>query len=248
MSDNFAASILLDDLRIFSAYSEQPNSLFDDLKIQFKINPNAFVFCQVDPVISMAKYYIITKNELLSSDQDKLNDVDLFFRNWSLTFQQTNLYTQIGCTTNLIAGKRSDALTSSGLKNLVCDIIPVTIFVRNYITVVVIANMCGYKASDACLNRVRQFYSTRPFVVPAQRIESWVFPSAVSSAGIKTTQNIPLSHVTDMCLLFPKDARHVTCYENPCYFDMQINTMNRNFPDFPMNTLNEQFFTMQLQA
>ncbi|KAA6390276.1 MAG: hypothetical protein EZS28_014199, partial [Streblomastix strix] len=99
-----------------------------------------------------------------------------------------------------------------------------------------------------CLNRVRQFYSNRPFVVPAQRIESWVFPSAASSAGIKTTQNIPLSHVTDMCLLFPKDARHVTCYENPCYFDMQINTMNRNFPDFPMNTLNEQFFTMQLQA
>ncbi|KAA6353742.1 MAG: hypothetical protein EZS28_050732, partial [Streblomastix strix] len=44
------------------------------------------------------------------------------------------------------------------------------------------------------------------FVVPAQRIESWVFPSAASSAGIKTTQNIPHSHVTDMCLLFPKDA------------------------------------------
>ncbi|KAA6388738.1 MAG: hypothetical protein EZS28_015736 [Streblomastix strix] len=108
--------------------------------------------------------------------------------------------------------------------------------------------MCGYKASESCLNRVRQFYSNRPFVVPAQRIESQVFPSAASSARIKTTQNIPPSHVTDMCLLFPKDARHVTCYENPCYFDMKINTMNRNFPNFLMNTLIEQFFTMQLYA
>ncbi|KAA6356581.1 MAG: hypothetical protein EZS28_047892 [Streblomastix strix] len=85
------------------------------------------------------------------------------------------------------------------------------------------------------INRVHQFYSNRPFVVPAQRIESSVFPSTASSAGIKTTQNIPLSHVTDMCLLFPKDARHVTCYENPCYFDINgaltfdgLDTQNQN--------------------
>ncbi|KAA6378642.1 MAG: hypothetical protein EZS28_025827, partial [Streblomastix strix] len=45
------------------------------------INPSAFVFCQVDPIQSMAKYYTINKDELLSSDQDKLKDIDLFFRN-----------------------------------------------------------------------------------------------------------------------------------------------------------------------
>ncbi|KAA6382361.1 MAG: hypothetical protein EZS28_022113 [Streblomastix strix] len=248
MPVGFTVSIPLDDLLIFSAFSEYPNSLFGDLKIKFKINPSAFVFCQVDPVISMARYYTINKDELLSSGQDKLKDIDLFFRNWSLTFQYINMYTQIGCTADLITGIRAEELTPSGLKNLVCDIKPATVSVRNYIIVAVTANMCGYKASESCHNRVRQFYSNRPFVVPAQRIESWVLPSAASSAGIKTTQNIPLYHVTDMCLLLPKDARHITCYENPCYFDMQINTMNRNFPDFPMNTLNEQFFTMQLQA
>ncbi|KAA6360382.1 MAG: hypothetical protein EZS28_044090, partial [Streblomastix strix] len=176
----FTVSISLDDLLNFSAFSEYRNSLFGDLKIKFKINQSAFVFCQVDPVLSMDKYYTINKDELLSSGQDKLKDIDLFFRNWK-------------------------ELTPSGLKNLVCDIKPVTVSVRNYITEAVTATMCGYKASESCLNRVRQFYSNHPFVVPAQRIESWVFPSAASSAGIKTTQNIPLSRVTDMCLLFPKD-------------------------------------------
>ncbi|KAA6391609.1 MAG: hypothetical protein EZS28_012869 [Streblomastix strix] len=227
MPVGFTVSIPLDDLLIFSAFSEYPNSLFGDLKIKFKINPSAFVFCQVDPIMPMAKYYTINKDELLSSDQDQFKDIDLFFRNWRI---------------------RAEQLTPSGLKNLVCDIKPVTVSVRNQIIESVKANMCGYKASETCLNRIRQFYSTRPFVVPAQRIESWVFPSAASSTGIKTTQNIQLSHVTDMCLLFPKDARHVTCYENPCYFDMIITTMNRNFPNFEMNTLSEQFFTMQLQA
>ncbi|KAA6399672.1 MAG: hypothetical protein EZS28_004805 [Streblomastix strix] len=248
MPVGFTISIPLDDLLIFFAFSEYPNSLFGDLKIKFKINPSAFVFCQEDPVLSMAKYQTINEDELLSSDQDKLKDIDLFFRNWSLTFQYIKMYTQIGCTADLITGIRAEVLAPSGLKNLVCDIKPVTVSVRNYIIETLTANMCGYKASESCLNRVRQFYQSRSFVVPIQRIESWVFLSAASSVGIKSTQNIPLSHVTDMCLLFPKDARHVTCYENPCYFDMQINTMNRNFPDFPKNTLNEQFFTMQLQA
>ncbi|KAA6384233.1 MAG: hypothetical protein EZS28_020239 [Streblomastix strix] len=61
--------------------------------------------------------------------------------------------------------------------------------------------MAGYKATDACLNRVRQFYSQRPFVVPAQRVEN-----------------------------------------------MQIATCGRNFPDMPMNTLDQQFFQLQLNA
>ncbi|KAA6384205.1 MAG: hypothetical protein EZS28_020272, partial [Streblomastix strix] len=226
MPVGFTVSIPLDDLFIFSAFSEYPNFLFGNLKIKFKINTCAFVFCQVDPVLSMAKYYTIKKDELLSSDQDNIKDIDLFFRNWSLTFQYTNMYTQIGCTADLFTGLRAEELTPSGLKNLVCDIKSVTLSVRNYIIEAVTANMSGYKASETCLNRIRQFYQSRLFVVPAQRIESWVFQSAASSAGIKTTQNIPLSHVTDMCLLFPKDARHVTCYENPCYFDIQINTMN----------------------
>ncbi|KAA6379721.1 MAG: hypothetical protein EZS28_024754, partial [Streblomastix strix] len=52
MPVGFTVSIALDDLLIFSAFSEYPNSLFGDLKIKFKINPSAFVFCQVDPVMS----------------------------------------------------------------------------------------------------------------------------------------------------------------------------------------------------
>ncbi|KAA6363202.1 MAG: hypothetical protein EZS28_041271, partial [Streblomastix strix] len=225
MPVNFSVSIPLDDLLIFSAFSEYPNSLFGDLKIKFKINPNAFVFCQIDPVISMSRYYTINKDELLSSGQDKLKDVDLFFRNWSLTFQYTNMFTQIGCTADLITGVRAEELTPSGLKNLVCDIKPVTISVRNYIITAAVANMYGYKASQECLNRVRQFYSSRPFVVPAQRIETWAFPSGATLTGLRTSQNIPLSHVTDMCLLFPKDARQTTCFENPCYQNMQLSTL-----------------------
>ncbi|KAA6400737.1 MAG: hypothetical protein EZS28_003740 [Streblomastix strix] len=91
----FRVSIPFDDLLIFSAFTDYPNGLFGDLKIKFKINPHAFVFCQVNPIISMAKYYAMNKDKLLGSSQQKLMDIDLMFRNWSLTFQYTKQFTQL---------------------------------------------------------------------------------------------------------------------------------------------------------
>ncbi|KAA6364383.1 MAG: hypothetical protein EZS28_040090, partial [Streblomastix strix] len=244
----FRVSIPLYDLLIFSAFTDYPNGLFGDLKIKFKINPHAFVFCQVNPIISMAKYYTMNKDELLGSSQQKLIDIDLMFRNWSLTFQYTKQFTKLGCTADLITGLHAEPLTESGLKNLICDIKPVTISIKNYVITEVTANITNYKTTDACLNRVRQFYSQRPFVVPAQRVEVWPFPTSATLTGIRTSQNIPISHVTDFCLLFPKDARATTCFENPCYQNMQVTTCGRNFPDMPMNTLDQQFFQLQLNA
>ncbi|KAA6404075.1 MAG: hypothetical protein EZS28_000406 [Streblomastix strix] len=73
-----------------------------------------------------------------------------------------------GCTADMMTRLHAEPLTESGLKNLVCDIKPVTLSIKNYVITEVTANMAGYKATDACLNQVRQFYSQRPFVVPVQ--------------------------------------------------------------------------------
>ncbi|KAA6353442.1 MAG: hypothetical protein EZS28_051031, partial [Streblomastix strix] len=149
----FRVSIPLDDLLIFTAFTDYPKCLF------------------VNPIISMAKYYTMNKDELLGCSQQKLMDIDLMFRNWSLTFQYTKQFTQLGCIADLITGLHAEPLSESGLKNLICDIKLVTISIKNYVITEVTANMAGYKATDSCLNRVRQFYNQRPFVVPAQRVE-----------------------------------------------------------------------------
>ncbi|KAA6391404.1 MAG: hypothetical protein EZS28_013065 [Streblomastix strix] len=115
----FRLSIPLNDILVFSGFTDYPNSFFGDLKIKFKINPNAFVFAQVNPIISMAKYYTMNRTDLMASGPDKLKNIDLLFRNWMT------------------------------------------------------ANMSGYKATDDCLQRVREFYANRPFVIPAQRVKAW---------------------------------------------------------------------------
>ncbi|KAA6358232.1 MAG: hypothetical protein EZS28_046241 [Streblomastix strix] len=110
--------------------------MFVDLKIKFKINPNAFVFAQVN-----------------------------------LT---------LGYTADLITSIRTEQLIPSGLKNFVCDIAPVTVSIKNYVVTEVTANMTGYKATNACLAKVRDFFSTRAFVVPAQRVEMQPFPTSAT--------------------------------------------------------------------
>ncbi|KAA6397415.1 MAG: hypothetical protein EZS28_007055 [Streblomastix strix] len=244
----FRVSIPLDDHLIFSAFTDYPNGLFGDLKIEFKINPHIFVLCQVNPKISMAKCYTMNKDDLLSISQQKLMDIDLMFRNWSPTFQYTKQFSQLGCIADLKTGLHAEPLTESGLKNLVCDIKHVTINIKNYVMTEMTASMAGCKATDACLNRVRQLYSQRPFVVPAQRVEVWPLPTSATLTGTLTSQNIPLSHVTDFCLLFPKEARATTCFENPCYQNIQVTICRRNFPDMLMNLLDQQLFQLQLNA
>ncbi|KAA6404328.1 MAG: hypothetical protein EZS28_000146 [Streblomastix strix] len=244
----FRVSIQLNNLLIFSSFTDYSNGLFGDLSIKFKINPHAFVFCQVNPIISMVKYYTMNKDNLLGNSRQKLMDIDLMFRNWTLTFKYSKQFTQFGCTADLITGLHAEPLTESGLKNLVCDIKPVTISIKNYVITEVTANMAGYKATDACLNRVSQFCSWRPFVVPAQRVEVWLFPKSASLMGMQATQNIALPHVTDFCLLFPKNVQATLCFENPCYQNMLVTICGRNFPDTPMNTIVQQFFQLQFNA
>ncbi|KAA6399559.1 MAG: hypothetical protein EZS28_004913 [Streblomastix strix] len=127
----FRVSIPFDDLLKLSAFTDYPN---------------------VNPIISMAKCQTVNKDELLGSSQQKLMDVDLMFRNWSLTFQYTKQFILLRCTADLITGLHAEPLTESGLKNLVYDIKPVTISIKNYVITEATANMVHYKATDACLN------------------------------------------------------------------------------------------------
>ncbi|KAA6398636.1 MAG: hypothetical protein EZS28_005838 [Streblomastix strix] len=154
----------------------------------------------------------------------------------------------MGCTADLIAKINIEQITESRLKNLKCNIAQVTLTIKSYVIIEITANMSVYKATDDCSQRVREFFANREFVVTAQKVETWSFPTGATTTEIRTLQNIPLSNVIDLCLLFHKDTRATSYYENPCYQYIQVTTFGRNFPEMPMNTQDQQFFQMQLNA
>ncbi|KAA6370081.1 MAG: hypothetical protein EZS28_034393 [Streblomastix strix] len=75
-------------------------------------------------------------------------------------------------TADLITKISIEQITDSGLKNLMSSITPVTLSIKNYVVTEVTANLSGYKATDDCPQRVREFYANRPFVVPSQRVRA----------------------------------------------------------------------------
>ncbi|KAA6368708.1 MAG: hypothetical protein EZS28_035764, partial [Streblomastix strix] len=184
MPIRFRLSIPLDEILVFSGFTDCRNSLFSDLKIKFKIIPNAFVFAQLNPIISMAKCNTMNKTDLMANGADKLKNIDLLFRNWSLGYQYTKQFTQMGRTADLITKISMEQITDSGLKNLMCSISPVTLSIKNYVVTEMTASMSGYKSTDDCLQRVREFYANRPFVVPSERVEAWSFPTSATTTGI----------------------------------------------------------------
>ncbi|KAA6400325.1 MAG: hypothetical protein EZS28_004142 [Streblomastix strix] len=125
----------------------------------------------MNPIISTVKYYTMNKTDLMASGPDKLN-IDLFFRNWSLDYQYTKQFTQMGRIADLITKISIEQIIDSGLKNLMCSISPVTLSIKNYVVTKLTANIRIYKTTDECLQRVREFYANRPFVVPSQRVET----------------------------------------------------------------------------
>ncbi|KAA6370415.1 MAG: hypothetical protein EZS28_034058 [Streblomastix strix] len=186
------------------------------------------MYAQVNPIIFIAKYDTMNKTDLMAIGPNKLKNIDLLFRNWSLGYQYTKKFTQMGCSADLIKKLSIEQITYNGLKNLMCSITPVTLSIKNYVVTEMTANMSGSKATDY---QLKHGHSQQ--VLLQQELEH---------------HKIFQSHVTDLCLLFPKDAKATTCYENPCYHNMQVTTYRRNFPDMPMNTLDQQFIQLQLNA
>lgn len=47
-------------------------------------------------------------------------------------------------------------------------------------------------------------------MVPALHIKTWAFSRRAALIGLKTNKNIPLSHITDICLIVSKDPKYTT--------------------------------------
>lgn len=109
------------------------------------------------------------------------------------------------------------------------------------------SNMQGFGVCDATKDRITDILR-EGIVIPSQKVDYHSFPLAAASNGIKSTLNIPLINVSDMCLMFPKHHNDLTVFENPVYQNCYLNIGGKNFPDENVSTIGARFFEQQLTA
>ena len=109
------------------------------------------------------------------------------------------------------------------------------------------SNMQGYGVCEATRNGITNILR-EGIIIPSQKVDYHSFPLAAAQNGIKSTLNLPLINITNMCLMFPKHHNDLTVFENPIYQNCFLNIDGKNFPDENVSTIGARFFEQQLTA
>ncbi|KAH7820932.1 uncharacterized protein MONOS_9166 [Monocercomonoides exilis] len=244
-------SIPLDDILLFSGFIDYPNRLFGNLKLKFTIKPEALVYCRVSPKMSMIKTVGKRRNYFKSSQGQNYDSImKMILTTPDSCFEYAKKFTQINCPSRQFVFNYD--LTAEGTvdgfnyETIIPEFTPTVTFCQTKDCEISIA---GYSVSSQCLTNLVEYFSSHPFVVPSQRIETKRLGSAPTPSGFQQCHdNLCFNHVMSTVTQFQKDTRHWTSFDNPQYKELQLYIGDRRFPEKPLNTTDATFFQMMLNA
>ena len=230
----FQVNLPFTDLLCLQAFDLYPNFCMGDIVLKFYVKRYGLVWCQVSPE------KILEHNNKLHNGQIQASFIDPYIV-YKHGFTQIGGKALITSQSTVTAGTPADpdnniahwselALTCTGMKILQCK-----------------SNMFGFGITEATKQAIKEALRT-PVVIPSQQIEYQAFPISTTENGIQTTVNLPLNNVTGISIMFPKNARDLTCFENPMLQNVQLVIDNKNFPSEPINTIGARFLAYQLAA
>ena len=194
-------------LLAMQGFNEFCNRIFGDLKIVFSLTTEAFVYTQVNPIASIRKGIISGKiaksiphlSDVLACDADSFE--------FNHCFEQASVSGPV----HFITGYDEDnhKLTFEQTDNF-------GIYVDEVVCTEAWADVRGYRASEDAIRQLQAHWSSEPFVVCAQKVDTFTFPANATPSGLRTAMNVRFNRCTDAVVLFPKDSRHRTIFTNIC--------------------------------
>jgi hypothetical protein len=245
----FPVTIGFDMLLPLQGFNLFPNSIFGDLSLVIKVNPNALVWCSTEPGL-----YITRRNHTVYTgvnagisalcDTAYNNIVPCTpFEMYSKRFTQVrvsgyargNLYVQ---ESTVVAG------TGYGMY----DATPLKIDPDVSITSSAVSTIMGFSLRDSVKEAFSLYYATTPFVIASERVFIQSFSTGPSASGLNCAMNIPLNNAKEVIALFPRDANEITCFRNPEYNHLMLTMLNRNFPQKGAHSNSTEFYRMELES
>ena len=228
----FQANLPFTDLLCLQSFELFPNFAVGDIVLKFYVKRYGLVWCQIDPA-KIAEYQSYMNNKQV---QAKFTDPFIVYKHGftqiggkALITNKSTVADDDGVNTYTLTSAQL-ALTCSGMKINQCK-----------------ANMFGFGINESAKQAIRESLHTS-VILPSQQIEYQAFPISTTENGIQTTVNLPLNNVTGISIMFPKNARDYTCFENPMLQNVQLVIDNKNFPSEPINTIGARFLSYQLVA
>ena len=226
-------------LLALQGWQEFPNRIFGELKLVINTTAEGFVYAEVSPMTSIKKGILSGKIDVSTPHiSDVLSAVDSTF-DFHRCFEQVS----VPSSAQFITGWDSE---NNKLKFASSQ--EFTPFIDELLVQEAWVDVKGYRMSDSALGELQRHFSSEPFVVCAQKAETYTFPNGPESSGIRTAMNVRFNHTTDAVILFPKDSRHRTIFTNIGYDKLQLQIGNQRYPEQLLSTVSPQFHEQQMQA
>jgi hypothetical protein len=110
-----------------------------------------------------------------------------------------------------------------------------------------ISNISGFRATQRTLESLRDLYRS-PWLIPAEYLEYYAFPSAPSQNGLHTSTQVNLHNVKDVYIMFPRRANDYTVFENPMIDNFYIKVLGQQYPERTYDTLGPRFYQNMIMA
>jgi hypothetical protein len=230
---HYAIAIPINDFLALQIFDDWP-MLYGDIVLRLQFTKSSQVFAQVDPhEVAKVENFI---NESITDEN--LNRVLNTPFKYDRKFIQNQLKGNF--ITNVTAN--SDGGCNYTVEEVIFEVDEITV---NDMRVTI----PGYRCNDATKKALAEaFPIDNPWYIPSQQIEPLSMPKPNNQFSYDGSMSFVLNNVTDFILIFRKDGREFTCFENPMINGLQIIVENKNMPENPLCTIGEHFFSLVLQA
>jgi hypothetical protein len=240
----FPVTIGFDMLLPLQGFNLFPNSLFGDLSLIIKVNSNALVWACTDARRYIAERRLITVTGIGGVPSDACEQAFSKIVSNSPNDYFDHRFTQVRVPGHARSNIWVNTTTEKAFYNM-CNL---TISPDSHITLDAVSTITGFSLREEVKSALATYYSTRPFVVPSERIWLNSFSTGPDAGGLNCSMTIPLNNAKEVIVLFPRSANDLTVFRNPQYRGLMITMLNRNFPQKGCDTNSTEFYRLELEA
>ena len=226
------------DLLALQAFREFPNGIVGQLAFKGYFTHQGMVYTFINPA-TVKDYREILRGEA--------TNVDVIDSSTSSNFDHK--FIQVGVTSNGIANCKYETSESGDVSvtKMTTESGKVTFDIASLQVIELKSNMAGYGVIESTKAAIRQIFANG-VIIPSQQLDYATFPIPPSAGGINSTNNLPVSNLSCLSIMFPRHDQDYTVFENPMYNNLQLTINGRNVPDEVVDTTDARFLHYQLVA
>jgi hypothetical protein len=232
----FELVIPFDDICALQAFSFFPNCVLGEIELQFYVGQQGLVYLPLEPERVWDVKTYLQGQVIPPIVHSTVGDMQ----------PCNHTFTQMG---NQAFGLKSITAVEDDetVVSYTYEVAPIRIACTRLRVLSCESNMSGFKVRDSTFRRLYEMFR-EPCYIPAEYLEYNAFPTAPNSGGLQSTQNLSLSNVKDIYIMFPRHSNDYTVFENPCIQNFQLNVNGTYYPERSVSTLGPRFYQMELTA